>query len=329
MPASIDPSDLPSDTDLEQAVVRVAARAHRTPVLTSATLDRRLGAQLLFKCENFQRVGAFKFRGATNALGLLGPAALARGVATHSSGNHAQALALAARQRGARATIVMPENAPAVKVAAVRGYGAEVVFCLPTAKSREETLARVLAEQGSVLVHPFDDWGIICGQATAARELLEDSGPLDVVLAPVGGGGLLSGTALSCRALQPSVRVIGAEPRAADDAYRSLRAGSIQPANDPKTLADGLLTSLGARTFAVIRRLVDDIVLAEEEEIVDAMRLVWERMKIIIEPSAAVPVATLLAGRPAIAGKRVGVILSGGNVDLEHLPWQHTTAGAP
>lgn len=325
-PSEITDSDFPSRADLDAAMVRVAARAHRTPTLTSATLDRMTGARLVFKCENLQKIGAFKFRGATNAVGLLDADALARGVATHSSGNHAQALALAARQAGTRATIVMPESAPQVKLDAVRGYGATVVQCRPTAADREQTLARVLDEQGSVLVHPFDDWGIIAGQATAARELIEDAGRLDIIMAPVGGGGLISGTALTCLHLAPATTVIGAEPRAADDAKRSLDAGSIQPANDPKTIADGLLTSLGGRTFAVVRRYVDDIVLASEEEIADAMRLVWERMKIIIEPSAAVPLAAVLAGRLDVAGKRVGIILSGGNVDLKRLPWQREQA---
>ena len=322
MTETASPDRLPTRDDLDAAFARVAKRAHRTPVLTSTTLDQRIGASVYWKCENLQKIGAFKFRGATNAVGLLGDDALERGVATHSSGNHAQALAMAARDRGTRATIVMPENAPAVKVAAVRGYGAEVVLCRPTAADREQTLQSVLDRDGSVLVHPFDDWGIVCGQATAARELLEDAGPLDVLVAPVGGGGLLSGTALTAHHLAPTTRVWGAEPRAADDAKRSLDAGSVQPANDPDTLADGLRTSLSERTFAVIRRHVEDIALVGEDEIVAAMHLVWERMKIVIEPSSAVPVAALLAGRIDVRGQRVGVILSGGNIDLARLPWQ-------
>lgn len=317
----IEETALPTLQDLDAAARRLEGRVHRTPVLRSATLDRRTGATVFLKCENFQRIGAFKFRGATNAVQTLDAEALRRGVATHSSGNHGQALALAARQAGTHATIVVPETAPKVKLDAIRGYGGEIVLCTPTSAGREGTLARILEERGSVLIHPFDDWRIIAGQATAARELLEETGPLDVVMAPVGGGGLLAGTALTCRHLAPETRVVGAEPEAADDAKRSLDAGSIQPANDPTTLADGLLTALSARTFSVIGRYVDSVALASEAEIVDAMRLVWERLKIIIEPSASVTLAALLAGRLDAKGKRVGVIVTGGNVDLDRLPW--------
>lgn len=322
------PHVLPGRDDLDAAKARVSARAHRTPVLTSRTLDARCQAELRLKCENFQKIGAFKFRGATNAVGMLSEAELARGVVTHSSGNHAQALAMAARDRGTRATIVMPESSAAVKQAAVRGYGATIVHCRPTTGDREATLEHIRTRDGSVLVHPFDDWGIICGQGTAARELLEDDGPFDLILAPVGGGGLLAGTALTCHHLAPQTRVIGAEPRAADDAKRSLDAGSIQPGGDPQTLADGLRTGLGERTFAVIQRHVEDIVLVDEDEIIAAMRLVWERMKIVIEPSAAVPIAALLSDRLDVGGQRVGVIVSGGNVDLEQLPWQPSSNDA-
>ncbi|RMH15204.1 MAG: pyridoxal-phosphate dependent enzyme [Acidobacteria bacterium] len=312
---------LPDRAALDDAWRRVRPRVHRTPVLRSSYFDRQLGAELFFKCENFQKIGAFKIRGAANALFSLGDGELAAGVVTHSSGNHAQAVALAARWRGIRATIVMPQNASAVKVAAVRGYGAEVVLCRPTVEDREATVARLVAERGLRLIHPYDDPRIIAGQATAARELLADAGPLDLLLAPVGGGGLLSGTALTAHHLAPGTRVVGAEPELADDAARSLAAGEIQPARPPRTVCDGLLTSLGEHTFAVIRRHVEAIVTVDEETIVDVMRRVFERMKIVVEPSAVVPLAALVAGRLAVRGRRVGIILSGGNVDLERLPW--------
>jgi threonine dehydratase len=319
--SSDDQGPLLTAEDLREAENRIRPYAHRTPVLTSSYLDERSGAELLFKCENFQRIGAFKFRGATNAVFSLAPEELERGVVAHSSGNHAQALALAARLRGTRATIVMPTTASAVKVAAVRGYGAEVVSCQPTVEDREQETERVLRETGGTLIHPYNDRRIIAGQATAAMELLEQVEGLDLVLAPVGGGGLLSGTTLAAHHFSPSTRVIGVEPAAADDAYRSLEVGEIQPSIDPKTIADGLLTSLGDLTFAVISELTDRIVTVSEEAIVEAMRTVWERMKIIIEPSAAVPVAAILAGQLDPAGQRVGIILSGGNVDLDRLPW--------
>jgi threonine dehydratase len=319
--SSDDQGPLLTAEDLREAENRIRPYAHRTPVLTSSYLDERSGGELLFKCENFQRIGAFKFRGATNAVFSLAPEELERGVVAHSSGNHAQALALAARLRGTRATIVMPTTASAVKVAAVRGYGAEVVSCQPTVEDREQETERVLRETGGTLIHPYNDRRIIAGQATAAMELLEQVEGLDLVLAPVGGGGLLSGTTLAAHHFSPSTRVIGVEPAAADDAYRSLEVGEIQPSIDPKTIADGLLTSLGDLTFAVISELTDRIVTVSEEAIVEAMRTVWERMKIIIEPSAAVPVAAILAGQLDPAGQRVGIILSGGNVDLDRLPW--------
>ncbi len=311
---------------IEEAHERIRGHAHRTPVLRSKQLDRRCGAELFFKCENFQKVGAFKFRGALNAVSSLAAEELARGVATHSSGNHAQALALAARLCGTTAYIVMPRTAPAVKLAAVRGYGAQVIPCEPTLQARESETARVIGETGAVLIHPYNDARIIAGQATAAKELIAEVPSLDLILAPVGGGGLLSGTALAAHHLSPSTRVIGAEPSGADDAYRSLRTGRIQPSIDPDTIADGLLTSLGELTFAVIRRRVEEIVTVDDDAIIAAMRLVWERMKIIIEPSSAVPLAAVLAGKVEVAGKRVGIIFSGGNVDLDRLPWLAATA---
>jgi threonine dehydratase len=319
--SSIAQEPLLTKGDLKEAEARIRPHAHRTPVLTSSYLDERTGAKLFFKCENFQRIGAFKFRGATNAVFSLAPEELERGVVAHSSGNHAQALALAARLRGTGATIVMPTTASAVKVAAVRGYGAQVVPCQPTVEDREQETERVLRETGGTLIHPYNDRRIIAGQATAAMELLEQVEGLDLILAPVGGGGLLSGTTLAAHHFSPPTRVVGVEPAAADDAYRSLAAGEILPSVDPQTIADGLLTSLGDLTFAVISRLTHSIVTVTEEAIVEAMRTVWERMKIIIEPSAAVPVASLLAGAVDPAGQRVGVILSGGNVDLDQLPW--------
>jgi threonine dehydratase len=309
--------DEPTFADVVHARERIAPWAHRTPVLTSSSIDRLAGASVLFKAEPFQRTGSFKFRGATNAVLSLSGVERARGVVTHSSGNHAQALALAARLAGVHATIVMPEDALPAKRRATEGYGATVVPCAPTLAAREETAARVLRETGGTLVHPHDDTRVIAGQGTAAVELIEEAGPFDLLLAPVGGGGLLSGTAIAAAALLPSARVIGCEPAGADDAYRSLRSGVRVTEHAPRTVADGLRTTLGEIGFHVIRRLVSDIVLVSEEEILEAMRLVWERMKVVIEPSAAVAVAPLLNGSLSVGGRRVGVILSGGNVDLD------------
>lgn len=317
------PPDLP---DLRAAAARIAPLAHRTPVLTSRTFDERFGASLFFKCENLQRVGAFKFRGAANAVFSLTDAEAARGVATHSSGNHAQALALAARLRGIPAHIVMPGNSPAVKVEAVRGYGGRVVFCEPTQAAREESLAAVVAETGACFVHPYDDPRVIAGQATAALELLEQAGPLDEILVPIGGGGLASGTMLACGFTSPATTVTAVEPKGADDAFRSVRDGRIHPSVEPRTIADGLRTSLGALTFPIVKALARAIVTVEEDSIVAAMRLVWERLKLVIEPSAAVPVAALLEGSLPVRGRRIGIILSGGNVDLGTLPWNRPAA---
>jgi threonine dehydratase len=303
--------------DILAAAERIAPWIHRTPVMTSRTIDARCGGTLFLKCENFQKVGAFKFRGAVNAVLQLGEAGSRAGVVTHSSGNHAQALALAGKLLGVPVTVVMPRTAPAVKREATEGYGARVVPCEPTLASREATVAAEIEEHGLSLVHPFNDWNVIAGQGTAAIELMDQAGPLDVILCPVGGGGLLSGTALAVKGAAPQTRVIGAEPARADDARRSLETGSIQPSNDPQTIADGLRTSLGPYTFAVISRLADRIVTATEAEILDAMRFIWERVKIVLEPSSAVAVAPLWNGQLDVKGLRVGVILSGGNVDLE------------
>jgi len=311
----------PTLADIERAAERIRPYAHRTPVLTCASLNERTGAELFFKCENFQKVGAFKFRGATNAVFSLSGEEVVSGVATHSSGNHAQALALAARLRGIPAHIVMPENSPRVKVEAVRGYAGRILFCRPTQAEREKALREVVRDTGATFIHPYDDPRVIAGQATAARELLADIGGLDLLLAPVGGGGLASGTALAARYLSPATRVVAAEPAGADDARRSLQAGRIIPSLDPRTVADGLRTSLGELTFPILRALLAEVVTVSEEAIIAAMRLVWERMKILIEPSAAVPVAALLEGALPVRGLRVGVILSGGNLDLDALPW--------
>jgi threonine dehydratase len=306
---------------IQEAARRIAPYARRTPVLTCSALNGLCNAEIYFKCENFQKVGAFKFRGAANAVFSLTDSNARSGVATHSSGNHAAALALAARLRGIPAHIVMPNNAPLVKQDAVAGYGAQITFCEPTLQAREETLARIVADTGSGIVHPYDDNRVIAGQGTCALELCERIPNLDAVLAPVGGGGLLAGTAISVTELCPGTRVFGAEPSNADDAARSLRAGHIIPSDNPRTIADGLLTSLGERNFPIIRERVADILTVSETEIIDAMRLIWERMKIVIEPSAAVPLAALRAHRDEIPGQRIGIILSGGNVDLDRLPW--------
>jgi threonine dehydratase len=306
---------------VRDAATRIAGVIHYTPVLCSQFFDTTTGAKVVFKCENFQKVGAFKFRGASNAVLSLADDEASRGVVTHSSGNHAQALALAARMRGIPATIVMPRNAPAVKRAAVAGYGATIVDCEPTVMAREQTADEVVRRTGGVFIHPYNDPRIIAGQGTAALELMAEVPDLDVVIAPVGGGGLLSGTAIAAKALRPDVQVIGAEPAGADDAQRSIAAGRILPSDHPQTIADGLRTSLGELTFDVIRRLVDEIITVDDAATMRAMRAVWERMKIIIEPSAAVPVAVLLENAQRFAGRRVGIILSGGNVDLDALVW--------
>ena len=312
---------IPTLTDIRQAAKRIRPYAHRTPVLTCASLDQRVGTQVFMKCENLQKVGAFKFRGACNAVFSLKEDESVRGVVTHSSGNHAQALALAARFRGIPAYIVMPENAPAVKKAAVAEYGGRITFCKPTLEARETTTEQIVNATDAVVVHPYNDYRVIAGQGTAALELLEEVPDLDVILAPVGGGGLLSGTAIAAKGISSDIRVIAAEPEMADDAYRSLRAGHIIPSNNPETIADGLLTSLGDKTFPIIQQHVEQIVTVSEKAIMEAMKFIWERAKIVIEPSAAVPVGLVLEGKVDLKNLRVGLILSGGNVDLDLLPW--------
>ena len=310
---------LPTLIDIQQAAQRIAPLIHRTPVLTSQTIDRMAGCQIFFKCENFQKAGAFKMRGAANAVLLLSETERQHGVATHSSGNHGQALARAAQQVGCSAYIVMPRTAPEVKQRAVEGYGAEIIRCEPTLAAREFTLEEVVRRTGAHFVHPYNDEHVIAGQGTAALELIDEVGELDTVMSPVGGGGLLSGTALATHGLLPGAQVVAGEPSGADDAYRSLLAGRIVPSEAPNTLADGLLTSLGDLTFPIIQQHVVRIITVTDAEIMSALRLVLERMKIIIEPSCAVPLAALLKEKEAFAGQRVGIILTGGNVDLAKL----------
>ncbi len=297
----------------------IASAIHRTPVLRSRTFDQWVGGELFFKCEPFQRMGAFKMRGAAHAIARLDEAARRRGVATHSSGNFAQALALAAREAGIPAWIVMPSNAPAVKVAAVRGYGGQIVTCAPTLQAREETLEAVVAETGATFIHPFDNEDVILGQGTAAQELIEEVGTLDAIVAPVGGGGLVGGTAIAALHLSPATRIYAAEPEGAGDAWQSKRANRLILQTNPQTIADGLRTSLGQLTFPLIRDLVHDVLLVSEAQIVEAMARTFERLKIVVEPSAAVAVAAVLHHNALFRGKRTGVILSGGNVDLKKL----------
>jgi threonine dehydratase len=303
---------------------RIRPHIHRTPVLTCRTIDDMAGASLLFKCENFQKIGAFKARGGLNAVLQMTDDERKIGVVTHSSGNHAQAIAYAARQVGCPAWIVMPQTAPQVKKNAVRDYGATVIECEPTLEAREAGVRDIMAQTGAALVHPFDDDRVIAGQATAAKELIEDYGqtnPFDAVLAPVGGGGLLSGTALATHYFSPGTRVFGGEPEGAADAVLSFRSGRVEVAPHVQTIADGLLTNLSDRTLAIIRQHVTDILLVSDAEIIAAMRLVWERMKIIIEPSCAVPLAVVLRYPEQFAGQKLGLILTGGNVDLGKLPF--------
>lgn len=314
-------SQLPTFSDIEKAHDRIRGLIHLTPVLTSKSINEIVGAELFFKCENLQKVGAFKFRGACNSVFALNEEEARNGVCTHSSGNHAAALALAARMRGIPAYIVMPENAPEIKKIAVAGYGAQITYCTPTLEARESTLKKVAQQTGATEIHPYNYFNVICGQGTAAKELIEQTGQLDIVMAPVGGGGLLSGTALSAKAMLPKVLVIAAEPLGADDAFRSFKSKTLCPSVSPKTIADGLLTSLGSLTFPLILENVDQIVTVSEEKIVEAMRMIWERMKIIVEPSSAVPLAAILENKVNVKGKKVGIILSGGNVDLGKLPF--------
>jgi threonine dehydratase/serine racemase len=312
---------------IRAAAERIGGHVHRTPVLTSRTLDEQAGRALFFKCENFQRGGAFKMRGALNAVLSLTDEQAAAGVVTHSSGNFAQAVAIAAGIRGIDAHIVMPSNAPEVKRRAVAGYGARIVPCEPTLEARESTSNAVRAETGATFLHPYDQDDVIAGQGTVALELVEQVSDLDAIIVPVGGGGLISGIALALRELAPSVRVFAAEPTGADDAYRSKQAGQLIPQTDPNTLADGLLTSLGERTWPVLCDHVEQVICVDDDAIVEAMRRIWERMKIVIEPSSATAVAAALSETFCLLDNmsRVAVVLSGGNVDLDRLPWVGAT----
>ena len=300
---------------------RIRPHIHRTPVLTSSRLDAASGASLFFKCENFQKVGAFKARGATNAVFALDDETARRGVATDSSGNHAAALSRAAKLRGIAAHIVMPSNSPKVKVRGVEGYGGRIVFCEPNQRAREEACARVIAETGATLIHPFENEDVMAGQGTIAIELLEDVPDLDFLLCPVGGGGVLCGTAVAAKTLRPTIKVIATEPAGADDAAQSFHQHRLVYQEQKNTIADGLRTNLGAVNFALIQRYVDDIVAVPDEAIVAAMRTIWETMKIVVEPSGAVPYGAVLEKLIDLRAKRIGIILTGGNVDLDALPW--------
>ena len=306
---------------IHSADERIRPYIHRTPVLTSSRLNEASGASLFFKCENFQKIGAFKARGATNAVFSLDDATAQRGVATHSSGNHGAAVARAAKLRGIPAHIVMPSNSAKVKIRAVESYGAHIVFCEPTEEAREATCAQVIKKTFATLIHSFENENVMAGQGTAAMELLEDVPDLDLVMCPVGGGGLLSGTAIAGKSMRPKIKVIAVEPQNVDDAAQSFRAGRRLVTEKKFTMADGLRTNIGEPNFAIIQRYVDDIVTVSEEAIVSAMRTIWETMKIIIEPSAAVPYAAIQEGKIEVRAKRVGIILTGGNVDLDALPW--------
>ncbi|GJM35820.1 MAG: serine/threonine dehydratase [Saprospiraceae bacterium] len=312
---------IPTLEDINASHEAIKSMIHRTPILTSQSLNQITGAQLFFKCENFQKIGAFKMRGASNAALRLTDAERAKGLATHSSGNHAQAVALSAKLLGIPAYIVMPDTSPSIKIAGTKGYGAEVTFSQNTQASREQTLEAVVARTGATFIHPYDDYNVIAGQATAAKELIEDTNELDIILSPVGGGGLMSGTALTTHYLLPNAEVLGAEPQEVNDAWRSFTTGQLQRNTTINTIADGLRTNLSAKTFGIISHHVNDILTVSEEAIIKAMRLCWERMKIIIEPSSAVPLAAILTHPERFKGKKVGLILTGGNVDLQQLPF--------
>ncbi|MFK7904193.1 MAG: threonine/serine dehydratase [Chitinophagales bacterium] len=315
-------NNFPTKETVLSAPQRIAAFIHRTPVLTSSSINQIVGCDLYFKCENFQKMGAYKMRGASHAVSCLSEEAKQKGVATHSSGNFAQALSLAAKAYGIKAYIVMPKNSPKVKRAAVLGYGAEVIMCESNLAAREATLKQVVERTGATFVHPSNDMDVIVGNSTCANELLQEVGDLDYIFAPIGGGGLIAGTALAAHYLTDNqTKIMGGEPMMADDAYQSLKAGRIIPVQNPQTIADGLRTSLGDQNFPIIHQLVQDIIRVEEAEIVATMRLVWERMKIIVEPSSAVALAAVIKGQPQFEGKKIGVIFSGGNVDVENLPF--------
>jgi threonine dehydratase len=315
------PMKLPELDDIQSAHSRIIPFIHHTPVMKSRKLNEIFNCELFFKCENFQKVGAFKFRGATNAVLSMSAGEKLKGVVTHSSGNHAAALALAAAMNGIKANIVMPENAPVVKKNAVAGYGAEITFCKPTLQSREETTRQIMEKTGASLIHPYDNFNVICGQGTAALELLNEMSDLEVVIAPIGGGGLMSGTSTCVKGIDSRIQVIGAEPLNANDAYLSFTTGILTPSVNPVTCADGLLTSLSELTFSIIRKKVDRILTAKEDSIIECMLLIWERMKIIIEPSSATVLAVVKENPGLFKRKKIGLIISGGNVDFRKLPF--------
>ena len=311
----------PTKQDITEAHERIKNQIHRTPILSSSSINKIAGCKLYFKCENLQKVGAFKFRGASNAVLSLSNDELQKGVATHSSGNHAAALASAAKMKNVPAYIVMPRTAPQIKKIAVQGYGAKIIFCEPTLQAREETLAKVVEETGATFIHPYNNYSVIAGQATCAKEIIEENTDLDFIITPVGGGGLSSGTCLSAKYFSEKTKVIGVEPLGADDAFRSLRDKTIYPSANPNTICDGLLTSLGEKTFTILSRDISEILTVSDEAIVAAMRIIWERMKIIVEPSSAVTLAVVMENKEKFAGKKIALILSGGNVDLAKLPF--------
>ncbi len=312
---------LPTLLEIQEAHSRIKPYIHRTPVMSSKQINKIFDAEIYFKCENFQKVGAFKFRGATNAVIQLTGEERRRGVVTHSSGNHAAALTFAAASLGVKAYIVMPENAPAVKKNAVAGYGADITFCIPTLQAREETTTGIIEKTGAVLIHPYDNHNVICGQGTVALELLEEQPDLDIIIAPIGGGGLMSGTVTAAKGISKGITVFGAEPLNANDAWKSFQSGEIVPSVNPRTIADGLLTSLCERTFNIIRGSVDNIFTVTEESIIGSMLLIWERMKIIVEPSSATTLAVVKENNDIFRGKKVGIVISGGNVDFRNLPF--------
>ena len=309
--------------DVRAAAERIKGIGHRTPILTSKTLDQMAGRKLFFKCENFQKIGAFKFRGGWNSVSMLSDDEAEKGVCTHSSGNHAQAVAYSAQKRGIPAYIVMPNNSPDVKINAVEGYGANVTLCKPTLDARKSTLKEIAERTDATVIHPFNNPNVIAGQGTAALEMIEDLGELDAMIAPIGGGGLMSGTCITTRNLLPKARLFGAEPKGADDAYRSLKEGRLLPQENPNTICDGLLTSLGENTWNILRDHLETIYTVSDEEVIKAMKLIWERMKIIIEPSCATPFAVVMSPEfKKLEGiEKVGIILTGGNVDLSKLPF--------
>ena len=309
--------------DVRAAAKRIKGIGHRTPILTSKTLDRLAGRKLFFKCENFQKVGAFKFRGGWNAISMLSDKDAENGVCTHSSGNHAQAVAYAALKRGIPAYIVMPNNSPDVKLEAVKGYGANITLCKPTLEARQIALEKIAEKTGAEVIHPFNNPNVIAGQGTAALEMIDDLGSLDAMIAPIGGGGLMSGTCITTRSLLPNAKLFGAEPKGADDAYRSLKEGKILPQENPNTICDGLLTSLGENTWNILKDHLNAIYTVSDDEVIKSMKLIWERMKIIIEPSSATPIAAVMSPEfKELKGiEKIGIILTGGNIDLSKIPF--------